>query len=857
LSKILTTIYQIADNQFDFASSKYKTKKSKAMKKSLFILAVFASLFLSASLSAQDNPIANIFLNTTSVCVHNPVFFQDISTDPNGHTINAWLWDFGDGFNSTEQNPVHIYNTPGFFTVLLTVWNDVGGSASTQSFINVYEVNVVLSGGIVACNGETTEVIAQPIGGNPPYLYNWSNGGVGSSQQLPGGFYSVTVMDNFGCTAFGSIDILTSSLNATVTTTECLDSTGLGNLSVIPSGGSNPYTYEWSNGSNGSSLIGAPVGCHLVTVIDALGCTVVVTGCLIGDLCVRNVEGRVYSDANSNCIIDDGEEMQGVLVRAHPGPYYSYTNQDGLYHFYLDPGSYVIDVVNIENYSVSCPVQGYQNINVVNIYDTIQNVNLAVQPEYLCPNLEVYLNSSMLRPCFDGTLYVQYRNTGTVAAEDAYIELLMDEFMTYNSSTIPVSNSEFNLLTFDLGTLSPGQFGSFNVNVHIQCNTSLLGVSVCSEAVIYPNEPCVTDFGDWDHSSVSVEGHCQDDINACFTITNTGDFGDGDMLNEHEFRIFANDTLVHIGSFQLQGQEIIDICWPTEGRAIRLEADQHPEHPGNSHPQETIENCGDATGTSLGFMVTVPLDDNDAFVDIDCRTLTGSFDPNDKSVQPSGITANRYIDDDNILNYRINFQNTGTDTAFTVVITDTISAVHDMSTFVNGGSSHPCELEITGQGILKWTFNNILLPDSTTNEPESHGFVTYSIKLHPMTEEDYGTLVLNNAAIFFDFNPPVITNTTQLTFWNLPIIYLTKVEEMSKEVKISLYPNPAISVLYVESGTELKELSVFDVNGKKISTKKVNATYAELNLENYLPGSYLVRIKDKSGSIFVKKFVIR
>jgi uncharacterized repeat protein (TIGR01451 family) len=589
-----------------------------------------------------------------------------------------------------------------------------------------------------------------------------------------------------------------------------------------------------------------------MVTLDAY-CTAFATGCLM-EMCVRNVEGRVYSDANSNCIIDDGEAMQGVLVRAHPGPYYSYTNQDGLYHFYLDPGSYVIDVVNIENYSVSCPIQGYQNVNVVNIYDTIQNVNLGVQPQYLCPKLEVYLNSSMLRPCMNSTLYVNYRNTGTVAAEDAYIELLMNEYLSFLGASIPLASIESNLLTFDLGTINPGQIVNFTVSVYVECDTDLLGVTSCSEAVIYPNEPCVTDFGDWDHSSVSVEGHCQDDINACFTITNTGDFGDGDMLNEHEFRIFANDTLVHIGSFQLQGQETIEICWPTEGRAIRLEADQHPEHPGNSHPQETIENCGDAIGTSLGFIVTVPLDDNDAFVDIDCRTITGSYDPNDKSVQPSGITNNRYIDDDNILNYRINFQNTGNDTAFTVVITDTISAVHDMSTFVNGGSSHPCELEITGQGILKWTFNNILLPDSTTNEPESHGFVTYSLELYPMTDEDYGTQIMNNAAIFFDFNPPIITNTTQLTFWNLPIIYLANVEDMSKDVNITLYPNPAVSVLNVESGVEIMELSVFDITGKKILNRRVNATNAELSLEKFLPGTYLLRIKDKSGNISVKKF---
>jgi PKD repeat protein len=52
------------------------------------------------------------------------VKFNDIT--PVQSNVTGWLWDFGDGSNSVEKNPTHIYTTPGQYTVILTVQNDMG-----------------------------------------------------------------------------------------------------------------------------------------------------------------------------------------------------------------------------------------------------------------------------------------------------------------------------------------------------------------------------------------------------------------------------------------------------------------------------------------------------------------------------------------------------------------------------------------------------------------------------------------------------------------------------------------------------------------------------------------------------------
>ena len=157
--------------------------------------------------------------------------------------------------------------------------------------------------------------------------------------------------------------------------------------------------------------------------------------------------------------------------------------------------------------------------------------------------------------------------------------------------------------------------------------------------------------------------------------------------------------------------------------------------------------------------------------------LTCAYDPNDKQVFPNGYYEPHYILDGTELEYLVRFQNTGNDTATTVIVSDTLDANLDMSTFQLMANSHSVNTVIYNEtGIVDFIFNNIMLPDSTTNEPESHGLISYTIK--PIEGLEPETVLNNTAYIYFDNNPPIVTNTTWKyhirLFSGMGLIYLVK-----------------------------------------------------------------------------------
>jgi uncharacterized repeat protein (TIGR01451 family) len=135
-----------------------------------------------------------------------------------------------------------------------------------------------------------------------------------------------------------------------------------------------------------------------------------------------------------------------------------------------------------------------------------------------------------------------------------------------------------------------------------------------------------------------------------------------------------------------------------------------------------------------------------------CFTVSNSYDPNLKSVYPSKI-----IDDKNgKLTYTIQFQNTGNAPAQHIYIIDTLDANLDISTFELLAYTVQPVVQLIGN-VARFNFPNINLPDSNSNEPGSHGFVQFRIKLKDSLQ--LHTAIENTSSIYFDFNPPVQTNT--------------------------------------------------------------------------------------------------
>lgn len=142
-----------------------------------------------------------------------------------------------------------------------------------------------------------------------------------------------------------------------------------------------------------------------------------------------------------------------------------------------------------------------------------------------------------------------------------------------------------------------------------------------------------------------------------------------------------------------------------------------------------------------------------------CQLITGPYDPNFIAVRPIGEGLTGDIPGSTQrLEYTIHFQNIGTDTARNVVVSHPIDINLDLFSLNVIGYSHEYDLSfIEEDRILRWSFDNINLPDSLSNEAESNGFIKYVIDL---ANHDIGTFFTNQADIFFDFNLPISTNTT-------------------------------------------------------------------------------------------------
>jgi uncharacterized repeat protein (TIGR01451 family) len=222
-------------------------------------------------------------------------------------------------------------------------------------------------------------------------------------------------------------------------------------------------------------------------------------------------------------------------------------------------------------------------------------------------------------------------------------------------------------------------------------------------------------------------------------------------------------------------------------------------------------------------------------------TVTGAYDPNDKVAQTSSRQSSEiyFIDGDDWIDYTIRFQNTGTDTAFFVVITDTLPSTLDPATFQAGAASHASHsVAMLGQGIVRWTFPNILLPDSNVNEPRSHGFVSFRIR--PRLPLLPGTMIENIANIYFDYNPPVITEPSAL-------VATTGTGLVERSLGgPELYPNPVtdhLRLVWPDAAGRTGTWSILALDGRWISQGTITSDNQWIDIGSMASGMYMLRVQ--------------
>jgi uncharacterized repeat protein (TIGR01451 family) len=574
-----------------------------------------------------------------------------------------------------------------------------------------------------------------------------------------------------------------------------------------------------------------------------------------------NITGTIFQDVDADCVLDTTDVVQkSVLVKAVDSAgssHFSISDVNGNYDIPVDLGLYTVEILPnpIQSAIIEQNCYTQQEVTLTTMGLDVNNINFPVTLAN-CPLLSVDLVSNRRRRCFESMTYVSYSNSGFATAQNVQVIVQFPEYVSYLSSNVPATINADGNYVFNVGTLAPNQSGTIQIVDITQCIDGITGQTQCTKAWITPANNCATtldpNYGAWDKSTIAVRSICLNGGIVQFTISNTAALGIGDMQTPRAYRIFVDNQLALTSTYQLDGGDFITVDYPANGQTIRLEADADPLQPGTNQPQSTEEGCAVNGGTiSLGFVNTMAMDDQDANVEIHCLEIIDSFDPNDKLVSPTGITANHYVKAGTVLDYMIRFQNTGTDTAYTVIIKDTLSPHLDPSTIQWGISSHPYSIQVTGTDnpVLIFTFNNIDLPHSSFNEPGSHGFVKFKAATYGYLEN--GVAVDNNAQIYFDYNLPIITNTISITISDIVLIYDPLSVDKFVPSTINVYPNPTSGVIIV-AAENLQKTEIYALNGMLLET----VTKKEIDMSSYAKGIYLLKVTTDKG-MTVKKVVLK
>ncbi|MBK6997273.1 MAG: hypothetical protein IPH31_21010 [Lewinellaceae bacterium] len=234
-----------------------------------------------------------------------------------------------------------------------------------------------------------------------------------------------------------------------------------------------------------------------------------------------------------------------------------------------------------------------------------------------------------------------------------------------------------------------------------------------------------------------------------------------------------------------------------------------------------------------------------------CLPVVASYDPNDKTAFVDGKPETAKILPDVGLEYLIRFQNTGNDTAFNIVIADTLSQRLDPTSVVPGASSHPYYFELRDGNALRFVFNNILLPDSTTNEPASHGFVKFYIRQAP--GNPIGATLSNTAAIFFDYNLPVITNESKLV-----ISSAVRTKEPMAILEVKTWPVPAhdrVELLLPDGASAIQSWKLIDMRGQVLRSGGSESSSFFILRNGLSSGVYWCQLLLENGKVALGRVV--
>ena len=302
--------------------------------------------------------------------------------------------------------------------------------------------------------------------------------------------------------------------------------------------------------------------------------------------------------------------------------------------------------------------------------------------------------------------------------------------------------------------------------------------------------------------------------------------------------ISQTGTVANVGGFTYAFTNLL----PNETRTITVTM---------TVPAAPTVNANDVLTDSAS--ITVLSDDINAINNTSSNTqiVVNSWDPNDKMESHGDKIPFNTFSQNDYLYYTIRFQNNGTSYAIDINIQDLLNAKIDPLSVRMVSASHNYVMNRVGNQ-LTWNFKNIYLPPSSVNLTGSSGFVQFRVKLNPGFQA--GDIIPNNAAIIFDTNPAITTNTFNIKF-------TTPLSTASFNTgSLRVYPNPASTVIQVnvvDSTEKIASVVLYDMLGKAVKDTNTEATSnMTLDVSDIAKGVYLMEITSESHLKVTKKVII-
>lgn len=570
-----------------------------------------------------------------------------------------------------------------------------------------------------------------------------------------------------------------------------------------------------------------------------------------GNVFQHFISGRVRYDLDHNCATNPTDKpLAGWQITATSanGVERCLSTATGNYELNVPAGAYSLQIHPPNPLWKPCD-DGRYSVSLTGTADTAVQ-DFWVQDSALCTLLDVSLATGRLRPCRNAIYTVSWYNQGTTKAENASIDVVLPPELDF-ISTSRVAEIHGDTLRFFLGDVDYLNGGSFQIEAYVDCDSVQAGQTLCSKAFIYPDTFCLRP-AQWSGARLVADARCVGDSIVEFSLKNTGNA----PTHALDFTITQDQLVAQTGSFDLGPGQSLQVKRLANGSTQRIEAGQEPGYPFPSLPSAAVEGCGG--WNSPGLINQFPLDDANPFTDIDCREVTSSLDPNDKQGFPLGYSDAHLIEPETELTYLIRFQNTGTDTAFYVEVRDTLSPWLDPATLRIGAASHPFEWNIHNENALSFRFENILLPDSNTNEAASHGFIQFRVQ--PKKGAPLGTLIENTSSIYFDFNTPVVTNTTAhrlgRDFYQVSMIKTPGPAALPVQVLPNPFREQTRLVLPPDAGGDY-HFRLYDTGGRLVQSIEFSGTEINLQAAGLTQGFYGFELLNKNKQVVARGKIAR